>query len=80
MEVEIDNGIFYYNFEHNEKWCKVPYADWELTSKKYGDRDYPCYLYTGKKSGKHFWAWSLDPDMCKGYNSNVKDAEEGLLS
>jgi hypothetical protein len=72
LEVELDGGVYYYSFEHNGKRYKVPYADWELTSTTYDGGDYPCYLYTGKKSGKHFWAWSLDLDKCRVYKSKGK--------
>lgn len=69
LQVEDDCGV--YHFWHGKDHYKVSRDAWKPgTTTWEGTEGVSCVFYTGMRSEKHFWAWSLDG--CKPFKGKGK--------
>ncbi len=59
VKVEVRDTGDLFHFEYDGIHYTSEYSDWQNGTVIVDDKSYECFLYTGKKTGKHFWTYSL---------------------
>jgi len=53
-------GNQFYRFESRDGSREVKRDEWERKTIQRGEKTAECWCYKGKKTGHHFWTWTLD--------------------